>query len=113
MEAATTRLMNAQRFALMKQDAVFLNAGRGSAVDQDALAEALISGKLWGAALDVTDPEPLPDGHPLWSVPNLLITPHVAGGMRLEITRAACVQMALDNLKRYLAGEGLHNQIKL
>ena len=105
--------MNAQRFALMKEDAIFLNAGRGSAVDQDALADTLRAGKLWGAALDVTDPEPLPDGHPLWSVPNLLITPHVAGGMRLEITRATCVQMALDNLKRYLNNEPLHNTVQL
>ena len=109
--AATTKLMNEQRFALMKQDAIFLNAGRGSAVDQDALAQALTCGKLWGAALDVTEPEPLPDGHPLWSVPNLLITPHVAGGMRLELTRATCVQMALDNLKRYMAGEKLYNTV--
>lgn len=111
--AATAKLMNAQRFALMKEDAIFLNAGRGSAVDQDALADTLRAGKLWGAALDVTDPEPLPDGHPLWSVPNLLITPHVAGGMRLEITRATCVQMALDNLKRYLNNEPLHNTVQL
>ena len=111
--AATAKLMNAQRFALMKEDAIFLNAGRGSAVDQDALADTLRAGKLWGATLDVTDPEPLPDGHPLWSVPNLLITPHVAGGMRLEITRATCVQMALDNLERYLNNEPLHNTVQL
>ena len=109
--AATTHLMDQARFALMKQDAIFLNAGRGSAVDQDALAQALTDGKLWGAALDVTDPEPLPQEHPLWSVPNLLITPHQAGGMRLEITRKNCVEMALDNLKRYLSGQPLKNVV--
>lgn len=109
--AATTHLINSRRLELMKADAILLNAGRGSAVDQQALADALAAGKLWGAALDVTDPEPLPEDHPLWSTPNLLITPHLAGGMRLEITRKNCVEMALSNLKRYLAGEPLHNVV--
>ena len=68
-------------------------------------------GKLWGAALDVTDPEPLPADHPLWDVPNLLLTPHVAGGMRLELTRTRCVEMALENLARYLKGEPLENLV--
>ena len=69
-------------------------------------------GKLWGAALDVTEPEPLPADSPLWDIPNLLLTPHVAGGMRLEITRKNCVDMALANLTRYLAGQPLENQVK-
>ena len=81
-------------------------------LDQDALAEAMTAGKLWGAALDVTEPEPLPADSNLWDVPNLLITPHVAGGMRLEITRKTCIQMAQDNLRRYLAGEPLHNRVR-
>jgi len=108
---STIHLMNRERFALMKQDAIFLNGGRGSAVDQDALAQALTDGKLWGAALDVTEPEPLPQDHPLWTVPNLLLTPHQAGGMRLEITRKNCVDMALDNLKRYLSGQPMKNVV--
>lgn len=108
----TVRLMNEARIALMKDDAILLSAGRGSVLDQDALAEAMKAGKLWGAALDVTDPEPLPGDSPLWDVPRLLITPHVAGGMRLEITRRKCVEMALDNLRRYVAGEPLHNVVR-
>lgn len=108
----TAGLMNERRLRLMKEDAIFLNAGRGSALDQQALGTIMKEGKLWGAALDVTDPEPLPQDSPLWDIPNLLITPHVAGGMRLEITRKACIQLAQDNLRRYLAGEPLVNQVK-
>ena len=107
----TVRLMDGRRIALMKNDAILLSAGRGSVLDQDALAAAMTAGKLWGAALDVTDPEPLPPDSPLWDVPNLLLTPHVAGGMRLEITRRKCVEMAQENLRRYLAGEKLVNQV--
>lgn len=108
----TVGLMNERRLRLMKQNAVLLNAGRGSVLHQEALAKIMGEGKLWGAALDVTDPEPLPQDSPLWDIPNLLITPHVAGGMRLEITRKACVKLAQDNLRRYLAGEPLVNQVK-
>ena len=107
----TVRLMNRGRIARMKDDAILINAGRGSVLDQDALVEAMRASRLWGAALDVTDPEPLPPDSPLWDVPNLLLTPHVAGGMRLEITRRKCVEMAQENLRRYLAGEKLVNQV--
>ena len=107
----TVRLINGERIARMKDDAILISAGRGAVLDQDALVEAMTGGKLWGAALDVTDPEPLPEDHPLWDVPNLLLTPHVAGGMRLEITRRRCVEMAQENLRRYLAGEPLVNQV--
>lgn len=108
----TVGLMNESRIALMKDGAVLISAGRGSVLDQDALVRAMQAGKLWGAALDVTDPEPLPPDSPLWDVPNLLLTPHVAGGMRLEITRRKCVEMAQENLRRYLAGEQLENLVK-
>lgn len=108
----TVGLMNERRIALMKAGAVLISAGRGSVLDQDALVRAMQAGKLWGAALDVTDPEPLPPDSPLWDVPNLLLTPHVAGGMRLEITRRKCVEMAQENLRRYLAGEQLENLVK-
>ena len=107
----TVRLMDEGRIARMKDDAVLISAGRGTVLDQDALARAMTAGKLWGAALDVTDPEPLPEDHPLWDMPNLLLTPHVAGGMRLEITRRRCVEMAQENLRRYLAGEPLVNRV--
>lgn len=105
----TAGLMNEARIARMKDDAILLSAGRGSVLDQDALARAMAGGKLWGAALDVTEPEPLPKDSPLWDIPNLLLTPHVAGGMRLEITRRRCVEMAQENLRRYLNGEKLKN----
>ena len=110
--AQSAGLMNEARIALMKDDAIFINAGRGSALDQDALGRAMQNGKLWGAALDVTVPEPLPEDSPLWDIPNLLITPHVAGGMRLEITRKRCIEIALENLRRYLAGEPLMNRAR-
>lgn len=108
----TAGLMDERRLGLMKKDAILLNAGRGSVLDQDALVETMRAGRLWGAALDVTVPEPLPPEHPLWTIPNLLLTPHVAGGMRLEITRQNCIRQALENLERYLSGQPLHNLIR-
>jgi phosphoglycerate dehydrogenase-like enzyme len=74
----TARMFTASEFSLMKRDAVFVNIARGALVDTDALVHALGSGEIAGAGLDVTDPEPLPDGHPLWNVPNCLITSHSA-----------------------------------
>ena len=108
----TEGLMNRERIAMMKDDAILLSCGRGTVLDQDALVEAMNGGKLWGAGLDVTVPEPLPADSPLWDIPNLILTPHVAGGMRLEITRRTCIEMAQDNLRRYLAGEPLKNRVK-
>ena len=108
----TAGMLDRRRLARMKDGAILINAGRGSAVDQEALAEAMRAGKLWGAALDVTGPEPLPPDSPLWDIPNLLLTPHVAGGMRLEITRRRCVELAQENLRRYLAGETLENMVR-
>lgn len=108
----TTGLMDACRIATMKADAVLLNGGRGTAVDNTALAQAMARGHLWGAGLDVTTPEPLPADHPLWTVPNCIITPHVAGGEHLAATRERIVSIALDNLHHYLAGGPLKNRIK-
>ena len=107
----TVGLMNEARLNLLKEDAILLNSGRGTVLDHEALARVMGEGKLWGAALDVTDPEPLPEDSPLWDIPHLLLTPHVAGGMRLEITRRACIRKALDNLARYVAGEPLRDQV--
>lgn len=109
--AQTAGLMNETRLRALKDDAILVNSGRGSVLDQAALVRVMGEGKLWGAALDVTDPEPLPADHPLWDIPNLLLTPHVAGGMRLELTRTRCVEMALENLARYLKGEPLENLV--
>lgn len=110
--AATTGLIDERRIYAMKKDAILISSGRGSVLDQDALARAMRAGHLWGAALDVTEPEPLPAESPLWDIPNLLLTPHVAGGMRLEITRKTCIQMAQDNLRRYLNAKTMNNVVR-
>jgi len=102
-------LIGARQLALLPQGALLVNAARGPIVQTDALVEALQSGRI-RAALDVTDPEPLPDGHPLWNCPNLLITPHVAGSTPQFAPRA--VQTAAAELRRYIAGEPLHNVVQ-
>ena len=85
----TAGLMDERRLSRMKDDAILLSAGRGTVLDQEALARVMKAGKLWGAALDVTDPEPLPKDSPLWDVSRLLLTPHVAGcGWRLPAAGA-------------------------
>ena len=93
----------------MPQGALLVNAARGPIVQTDALVAALQSGRI-RAALDVTDPEPLPDGHPLWMCPNLLITPHVAGSTPQFAPRA--VRTAAAELRRYIAGEPLRNVVR-
>lgn len=107
----TRGIMNEHRLGLMKKTAVLLNVGRGSAVDTEALFKCLSMGKIAGAALDVTDPEPLPEGHPLWKAPNVVITPHISGGFSLPETLEQIVEICADNLTRYLKGEPLRNQI--
>lgn len=96
---------NAERFAGFKAGATFYNLGRGTTVDQGALIDALNSEHLGAAYLDVTDPEPLPSGHPLWTAPRCWITPHSAGGCDIELERI-CAHFC-RNLKRFLAGDPL------
>ena len=108
----TDGLMSYERIKRMKPDAILINAGRGTAVDCEALAHALSEGHLFGAALDVTDPEPLPAGHPLWKEKRALITPHVAGGNSLEITAVKIAEIALENLRLYLDGQPVKNRLK-
>lgn len=103
----TVHLLDERRIALMKPDAILISDGRGTVLDQDALAAAMNAGHLWGAALDVTAPEPLPSDSPLWDIPNLLLTPHVAGGIRMEVSRKSAVDFALSNFKRYVNHEPL------
>ena len=105
----TQGLIGQRQFGLMRQGALLVNAARGPIVDTDALIDALQSGKI-RAAIDVTDPEPLPDGHPLWDCPNLLITPHV-GGSSPQFARNA-VRVAAEELRRYMKGEPLHNVVQ-
>jgi phosphoglycerate dehydrogenase-like enzyme len=102
-------LIGERQLALMAQGALLVNAARGPIVQTDALVAALQSGRI-RAAVDVTDPEPLPDGHPLWSCPNLLITPHVAGSSPQFAPRA--IQTAAGELRRYIAGEPLQNVVQ-
>ena len=107
--AESHHLIGSRQFALMRQGALLVNAARGPIVDTDALVAALNSGHI-RAALDVTDPEPLPEGHPLWSCPNLLITPHLAGSSPQFAPRA--LKTAADELRRYIAGEPLKNVVQ-
>jgi phosphoglycerate dehydrogenase-like enzyme len=109
-DSPTTRgFFDEARFAAMKAGAVFHNIGRGSSVDQDALLRALQSGRLAAAWLDVTEPEPLPDGHPLLALPNCHITPHIAGGHRGE--SVTLVRQFLDNFGRFQRGEPLIDRV--
>jgi phosphoglycerate dehydrogenase-like enzyme len=107
--AETRGLIGSRQLALMKQGTLLVNAARGPVVDTNALVDALNEGHI-RAALDVTDPEPLPDGHPLWSCPNLLITPHVGGSSPQFAPRA--VRTAAAELRRYIAGEPLENVVQ-
>lgn len=107
----TQRLFSRERLSLMKPEAILLNVGRGTAVDTEALCDALASGRLAGAGLDVTDPEPLPKGHRLWSLPQALITPHASGGDHLYQTVERIAAIAAENLRRLGNGEALQNAI--
>lgn len=108
---ATRHLFNAAAFAACKRGALFINVGRGGLVDQAALVAALRSGQLGGAGVDVTDPEPLPDGDPLWSAPNLILAPHyAASGSGPSMRRIA--EGAAGNLRRLMAGEPLLNLVE-
>ncbi|MGY1787214.1 2-hydroxyacid dehydrogenase [Geodermatophilus sp. SYSU D00698] len=100
----TTGLVDADFLAAMGDGALLVNAARGVVVDTDALVAELTAGRL-RAALDVTEPEPLPEGHPLWSAPGLLLTPHVGGAVPQTAARAEAAVVA--QLRRVLAGESL------
>ncbi len=107
----TKGLVNREWLARMKPGSFFLNGGRGDTVDTEALCQALAEGRLAGAALDVTDPEPLPADHPLWDAPGLFLTPHVSGGYHLPVTLDRVVGICAENLGRYRAGEPLQNVV--
>jgi phosphoglycerate dehydrogenase-like enzyme len=106
---ATVGFVNAARIAATKPGTIFYNVGRGTTVDQDALLAALQSGQLGAAYLDVTEPEPLPPEHPLWSAPNCYITPHSAGGHKTEPERL--LRHFLENLHRFDKGEALLDRV--
>ena len=104
----TRHLVDADFLARMKDGALLVNAARGPIVDTDALLSELTAQRIT-AALDVTDPEPLPPGHPLWQAPGLLLTPHVGGAITDATPRAYAV--VRDQLGRYAEGEPLQNVI--
>ena len=104
----TRGILSRDRLAMLPQGSYIINVGRGSAIDEDALADNLENNHLAGAALDVFQTEPLPQNHRLWKTKNLLITPHVAGNMSLAYTRDKNVQMFIEDLKNFTEGKPLH-----
>lgn len=110
-------LVNAERFALMKPGAVLLNTARGNIVEPDALLDAVRSGRLGGALIDVTEPEPLPPEHPLWQQENVILTPHVAGAYsdwfyRMPLITENVLKLAIANTCALLSGKDLKNIVK-
>jgi phosphoglycerate dehydrogenase-like enzyme len=101
----TERIVDAEALAAMPDHAWLVNVARGQHVDTDALVDALRAGTLGGAGLDVTDPEPLPDAHPLWSLPNVIVTPHV--GNTPEMGRVLLAARVRDNVRRFAEGSPL------
>ena len=105
----TKRIFNAEKFGMMKQGSLFVNVARGPIVATEDLIESLKIGKLGGAVVDVTDPEPLPKNHPLWDAPNVLITPHVAGQSALRF--ATINRLFLENIRRRQTGQPFVNRL--
>jgi len=99
----TTRILSRELIFSLKPGAIVVNAGRGSAIDTEALCDALEQGRLL-AGLDVTDPEPLPPEHRLWRMPGAIITPHVSGGLVLEVTKNRFYDILLDNFAAFVSG---------
>ena len=108
---ATRGMFNRSFFAVMKPTAYFISVGRGQSTVTADLIQALERGQIAGAGLDVTDPEPLPDNHPLWSTPGVIITPHVAGRSREALQRVG--ELVAENLRRYMAGEPLLSVVNI
>ena len=109
----TGHILNYDRLCLMKSDALFINVGRGSLIDTDALIRALEERRIAGAILDVLENEPLAADSPLWKMPNVLITPHISGrGFGHDpATERKIWDICLENLRRYLSGEDIINEI--
>jgi glyoxylate/hydroxypyruvate reductase len=103
----TTGIFDAKKISLMNKEALFVNVGRGSVVDEESLIDALRQSKIKGAILDVTQTEPLPEENSLWDLPNVILTQHTGGGYRDEKTDI--VKTFIDNLHRYRKGEKLHH----
>ena len=111
--AQTAQIINAATIAQMKDGSFLINTSRGGLIEEYALADALKSGKLAGAALDVAVPEPLPQNHFLWDAPNLLLTPHVSGNMSLAKTCQLVIDIFLRNLEHWTKGEPLEHLVDI
>ena len=111
MTDKTAEIINRSVFADMPSHAYYINVGRGGTTDQEALVEALKSGAIAGAGLDVTSPEPLPAEHPLWTIPRVIITPHMAA--RSDKYQQRVQTLVLDNFKRYIEGRKILNEVDL
>jgi phosphoglycerate dehydrogenase-like enzyme len=109
--AETIGLINKEYLSMLKPSALFVNVGRGSAVDENALIEILQANKIFGAVLDVTELEPLPTESPLWNMPNVLLTQHSSGGWAKESFEK--VVFFLANLDHFEKGEELTNNVDL
>ena len=107
--AQSHKMIGPRQFEMMKQHSYFVAVSRGGLYDMNALLKALDEKRLAGAGVDVTDPEPLPPGHPLWKFDNVIITPHVAG--RSDHDRERMTDTIKENLKRFVAGEPLLNVV--
>jgi len=103
----TEKMIGRKELALLPRGAYFINTARGAVVDEPALIEALRSGHLSGAALDVFAEEPLPPSNPLWEMPNVLVSPHSASTSDRE--NARITELFCDNLRRFVSGEPLRN----
>jgi phosphoglycerate dehydrogenase-like enzyme len=110
----TRGLFDADMFARMKRGAYYISVGRGGTTVTADLIEALKSGQVGGAGLDVTDPEPLPDNHPLWSAPNVIISPHSSSlGVGLSVDGSRAWQVMREQIRRYVAGERIYNVVDI
>ncbi|MBQ3355757.1 MAG: D-2-hydroxyacid dehydrogenase [Clostridia bacterium] len=113
--AETEQFFDETRLTLCKNDSVLINVGRGSLIDLNCLTNLLNEGKFFGVGLDVTEPEPLPPEHPLWTMPNVILTPHIAGVSfgHLPETEESIWAICRENLQNYLAGKPLRNAVRL
>ena len=107
--AGTKHILSRERIAMLKRGVIIVNAGRGIAIDTEALCDALYERKIGGACLDVTDPEPLPEGHRLWKAPNCLITPHISGDEFNPATYKKIIDLCFANFRAFAAGKVMKN----
>ena len=105
----THHLFDAAMLSQCKAGAYFMNVGRGTVIPLEALLDRTVTDRFTALWVDVLETEPLPDGHPLYSVPNLFITPHITGGLHLDVTRENILSICEENLRAWKAGEPLRS----